>query len=185
MTELAERMVKEARLRILKELAQQVDGRLSSCRFAPCSTCMASSAMTTGSPPSCASWKPWARSIATGTVLHAKILRAGRDHIEERAVIEGILRHRTTAMTGAAPEEEEGGQNRREGRGRLSTIDLLPEEAEEDVVWALEQLRERKLPQNVILPSSTSALPIAACRPCRSRPGALCGAQGDPVPQAG
>jgi hypothetical protein len=29
MTELAERMVKEARLRILKELAQQVDGRLS------------------------------------------------------------------------------------------------------------------------------------------------------------
>jgi hypothetical protein len=54
-------------------------------------------------------------------------------------------------MTGAAPEEEEGGQNRREGRGRLSTIDLLPEEAEEDVVWALEQLRERKLPQNVIL----------------------------------
>jgi hypothetical protein len=43
------------------------------------------------------------------------------------------------------------GADRREGRGRLSSIDLLPEEAEEDVVWALEQLRERKLPQNVIL----------------------------------
>ena len=41
--------------------------------------------------------------------------------------------------------------DRREGRGRLSSIDLLPEEAEEDVVWALEQLRERKLPGNVIL----------------------------------
>ncbi len=42
-------------------------------------------------------------------------------------------------------------KDRREGRGRLSSIDLLPEEAEDDVVWALEQLRERKLPQNVIL----------------------------------
>lgn len=42
-------------------------------------------------------------------------------------------------------------QNRREGRGRLSSIDLLPEEAEPDVVWALEQLRERAMPQNAIL----------------------------------
>lgn len=41
--------------------------------------------------------------------------------------------------------------DRREGRGRLSSIDLLPEAAEEDVVWALEQLRANKLPQNVIL----------------------------------
>lgn len=41
--------------------------------------------------------------------------------------------------------------DRREGRGRLSSIDLLPEEAEEDVVWALEQLRDRKLSQVVIL----------------------------------
>lgn len=42
-------------------------------------------------------------------------------------------------------------RDRREGRGRLSSIDLLPEAAEEDVVWALEQLRDHKLPQNVIL----------------------------------
>jgi sugar phosphate isomerase/epimerase len=41
--------------------------------------------------------------------------------------------------------------DRREGRGKLSSIDLLPDEAEPDVVWALEQLRERKLPQTVIL----------------------------------
>jgi sugar phosphate isomerase/epimerase len=41
--------------------------------------------------------------------------------------------------------------DRREGRGKLSSIDLLPDEAETDVVWALEQLRERKLPQTVIL----------------------------------
>lgn len=42
-------------------------------------------------------------------------------------------------------------QNRREGRGRLSSIDMLPEDAEPDVVWALEQLRERTMPQNAIL----------------------------------
>lgn len=39
----------------------------------------------------------------------------------------------------------------REGRGRLSSIDLLPDAAEPALVWALEQLRERKLPQNTIL----------------------------------
>lgn len=39
----------------------------------------------------------------------------------------------------------------REGRGRLSSIDLLPDEAEPALVWALDQLRERKLPQNTIL----------------------------------
>lgn len=47
--------------------------------------------------------------------------------------------------------EENTSQNRREGRGRLSSIDLLPDECEPDVVWALEQLRERNLPQTAIL----------------------------------
>lgn len=42
-------------------------------------------------------------------------------------------------------------ENRRDGRGWLSSIDKLPDEAEQDVIWALEQLRERKLPQNTIL----------------------------------
>lgn len=41
--------------------------------------------------------------------------------------------------------------DRREGRGRLSSLDLLPEEAEPDIVWALEQLRERTMPQIAIL----------------------------------
>jgi len=41
--------------------------------------------------------------------------------------------------------------DRRDGRGRLSSIDLLPEEAEEDVAWALEQLRDTKLHSNAIL----------------------------------
>ena len=42
-------------------------------------------------------------------------------------------------------------QKRREGRGRLSSIDMLPDEAEPDVIWAIEQLRERSLPQTAIL----------------------------------
>lgn len=41
--------------------------------------------------------------------------------------------------------------DRREGRGRLSSLDLLPEDAEADIVWALEQLRERTMPQVAIL----------------------------------
>ncbi|MBB4016722.1 hypothetical protein GGR16_001728 [Chelatococcus caeni] len=36
------------------------------------------------------------------------------------------------------------------GRGRLSSIDLLPPEAEEDVAWAFAQLRERKMTQEEI-----------------------------------
>lgn len=36
------------------------------------------------------------------------------------------------------------------GRGRLSSIDQLPEEAEEDIVWAVGQLNSRKLSQEEI-----------------------------------
>lgn len=38
----------------------------------------------------------------------------------------------------------------RSGRGQLSSIDLLPEEAQEDVVWAVGQLNERKRTQEDI-----------------------------------
>ena len=38
-----------------------------------------------------------------------------------------------------------------DGRGRLSSIELLPDEAEPDIVWANEQLRERTMPANAIL----------------------------------
>lgn len=41
--------------------------------------------------------------------------------------------------------------NRREGRGHLSSIDMLPDEAEAAIVWANDQLREFKLPIAVIL----------------------------------
>lgn len=43
-----------------------------------------------------------------------------------------------------------GDKARLEGRGRLSSIDLLPEEAEPDIVWALEQLRLREMPSKMI-----------------------------------
>lgn len=39
----------------------------------------------------------------------------------------------------------------RDGRGRLSSIDMLPDDAEPDIVWANEQLRDRSMPSNAIL----------------------------------
>lgn len=44
---------------------------------------------------------------------------------------------------------ETGG--RREGRGRLSTMEMLPEEADADLAWVNEALRESKQPQIAIL----------------------------------
>lgn len=41
--------------------------------------------------------------------------------------------------------------DRREGRGRLSSLDMLPDDCDADIVWALEALRERKMPQAAIL----------------------------------
>lgn len=42
-------------------------------------------------------------------------------------------------------------KSRKQGRGHLSSIDLLPDEAESAIVWANAQLRERHLPGAVIL----------------------------------
>lgn len=47
--------------------------------------------------------------------------------------------------------EQAQDKERREGRGRLSTIDMLPEEADEHIAWANLQLRERAMPQTEIL----------------------------------
>ena len=52
----------------------------------------------------------------------------------------------------------EARKDRREGRGRLSSIDMLPEEAEPDIGWALEQLREREKPSKMILAEFNSRL---------------------------
>tara|TARA_B100000678_G_scaffold215337_1_gene182634 strand:+ start:1374 stop:1958 length:585 start_codon:yes stop_codon:yes gene_type:complete len=39
----------------------------------------------------------------------------------------------------------------RDGRGRLSSIDKLPEDADADILWANDQLREMTVPANEIL----------------------------------
>jgi len=98
----------------------------------------------------------------------AKITRFGREHIDERC----DRGHRpplgNRMMTGgedqgrkepvepvsnaqAVDGQAGDAQDRREGRGRLSSIDMLPDEAEPEILWALEKLRERKLPQTAIL----------------------------------
>lgn len=45
----------------------------------------------------------------------------------------------------------EAGSEGREGRGWLSSIDLLPDDAEPDIAWANEQLRARTMPANAVL----------------------------------
>ena len=40
---------------------------------------------------------------------------------------------------------------RRRGRGYLSAIETLPEECDEDIAWAMAELRDRKMPQTEIL----------------------------------
>ncbi len=57
-------------------------------------------------------------------------------------------------MDAATPE-------RREGRGRLSSIEMLPEECDEDIAWAIAELRERKMPQSEIL---RQLIQILCCR---------------------
>jgi hypothetical protein len=58
-------------------------------------------------------------------------------------------------MTGAAPR----------GRGRLSSIDILPVAAEEDVVWAFGELRARKKTQEEILESFNLRLTLKGLKP--------------------
>lgn len=48
--------------------------------------------------------------------------------------------------------------DRRESRGKLSSIDLLPDDAEPDIVWANEQLRDRTMPSVAILAEFNSRL---------------------------
>lgn len=63
-----------------------------------------------------------------------------------------------TSKSGARAED-------RIGRGRLSAIDMLPVECEEDITWAMVQLRERKLPQNVIWEEFNERIQDRGCDP--------------------
>jgi hypothetical protein len=63
------------------------------------------------------------------------------------------------------PETLREARSRRKGRGKLSSIEMLPEEADPDVAWALAQLREDKLPQTVILVGFNDRLVERGLRP--------------------
>lgn len=54
------------------------------------------------------------------------------------------------------------------GRGRLSTVDLLPAEAADDVAWAFAELNRRKLTQQEILEQLNLRLTIKGVRPLSS-----------------
>lgn len=58
-------------------------------------------------------------------------------------------------MSGVAPR----------GRGRLSSIDLLPPEAEEDIAWAFGELRKRNRTQEEILESFNLRLAVKGLGP--------------------
>jgi hypothetical protein len=65
--------------------------------------------------------------------------------------------------------------DKREGRGRLSSIDLLPEEADEDIVWALEQLRARDPHRaQVLVDRRDPLLPLLLGRDLRQLLGVTC-----------
>lgn len=51
------------------------------------------------------------------------------------------------------------------GRGRLSSLDLLPIEAQEDVLWAFAELRSRKKTQDEILESFNLRLTVKGIGP--------------------
>lgn len=51
------------------------------------------------------------------------------------------------------------------GRGRLSSVDLLPIEAEEDIAWAFAELRSRKKTQEDILESLNLRLAVKGLGP--------------------
>lgn len=54
---------------------------------------------------------------------------------------------------------------KRQGRGRLSSLDTLPEEAQDDLIWALGQLNERRRPQTDILHELNERLDVKGIDP--------------------
>ena len=54
---------------------------------------------------------------------------------------------------------------KRQGRGRLSSLDLLPEEAQDDLVWALGELNQRQRTQADILFELNDRLEIKGIEP--------------------
>lgn len=94
MSGLADALAADARLRILKELCEQTDGRLNELSIGR--------ALDLYGIRRDRDWiATQLRKLeslgaielqSAGTVLVARITRDGRDHVEERAVIEGVTR---------------------------------------------------------------------------------------------
>lgn len=60
------------------------------------------------------------------------------------------------------------GRRKRQGRGRLSSIDLLPDEAAPDVQWAVDELLANKRPQSEILAEFNTRLGDLGIEPVSS-----------------
>ncbi|WP_288582011.1 phage protein Gp27 family protein [uncultured Methylobacterium sp.] len=62
-----------------------------------------------------------------------------------------IPRHRMLDAADRAEARADRGPERRQGRGRLSSMDLIPEEGQDDIVWAVAELNKREKTANEIL----------------------------------
>ncbi len=59
--------------------------------------------------------------------------------------------HRVMDAADRAEARADGRPERRQGRGRLSSMDLVPEEGQDDIVWAVGELNKRDKTQDEIL----------------------------------
>lgn len=62
-----------------------------------------------------------------------------------------IPRHRVLDAADRAEARADRGPERRQGRGRLSSMDLIPEDGQDDIVWAVAELNKREKTANDIL----------------------------------
>lgn len=62
-----------------------------------------------------------------------------------------IPRHRVLDAADRAEARADRGPERRPGRGRLSSMDLIPEEGQDDIVWAVAELNKRQRSAKEIL----------------------------------
>ena len=62
-----------------------------------------------------------------------------------------IPQHRVLDAADRAEARADRGPERRPGRGRLSSMDLVPEEGQDDIVWAVAELNKRERTANEIL----------------------------------
>ena len=96
MNDFTAHVAREARLRILKELARQTDGRLSELLIRPVLDLYGIKRDRDWIATQLRKLEQLGAIVleVTGQTLIAKITREGIDHVEERALIEGVSRPR-------------------------------------------------------------------------------------------